>query len=55
MPSVEYGPTALVYSEETEELEHPATGRDVLAQTAVDTGLASDTQTARDEIHEVTV
>jgi len=33
----------------------PTSGRDTLAQTAVDTGLASDTQTARDEIHEVTV
>jgi hypothetical protein len=29
MPSVEYGPTALVYSEETQELEHPDTGETV--------------------------
>jgi len=33
----------------------PVAGRDVVAQTAVDTGLATDTQTARDEIHEVIV
>jgi len=33
----------------------PTSGRGALAQTAVDTGLASDTQTARNEIHEVTV
>ncbi len=33
----------------------PTSGRDALAQTAVDTGLASDTQTAREEIREVTV
>jgi len=33
----------------------PTSGRDVLAQTAVNTGLASNTQTARNEIHEVTV
>jgi len=33
----------------------PATGRDALAQTAVDTGLATDMQTARGEIHEVNV
>jgi hypothetical protein len=29
MPSVEYGPTALVYSEETQEFEHPDTGETV--------------------------
>jgi hypothetical protein len=33
----------------------PEVGRDALAQTAVDTGLASDVQTARSEIQEVTV
>jgi hypothetical protein len=35
--------------------ETPTSGRDILAQTAVDTGLASDAQTARSEIQEVTV
>jgi len=33
----------------------PTSGRDTLAQTAVDTGLASDVQTVRPEIQEVTV
>jgi len=36
MPSVEYGPTALVYSEETEELEHPDTGQTVTRTTTTE-------------------
>jgi len=33
--------------------DSPVTGRDILAQTAVDVGLETDTQTVRDEIDEV--
>ncbi len=33
MPSVEYGPTVLVYTEETQEFEHPDTGETVTRTT----------------------
>lgn len=35
--------------------KRPVVGRDALAQTAVDAGLATDVQKAYDEIHEVEV